>query len=76
MEYTLYTKAEIAAMIEDGIPTGVTIYYFNPSEKSVGNKVYMSPISAATFANITDENAGFIGVLITDNADPEAGSGD
>lgn len=74
MEYTLYTKAEIAQMIEDGIPTGVTIYYFNPSEKSVGNKVYMSPISAATFANITDENAGFIGVLVTDT--PEADPGE
>ena len=72
MEYTLYTKAEIAAMIESGIPEGVTIYYFNPSDKAIGNKVYMSPISAATFANITDENAGFIGVLVTDdqNADP------
>lgn len=72
MEYTLYTKAEIAAMIESGIPEGVTIYYFNPSDKAIGNKVYMSPISAATFANIIDENAGFIGVLVTDdqNADP------
>lgn len=65
MEYTLYTKAEIAAMIEDGIPENTTIYYFNPNNK-LGEKVSMIPLSTATIGNIMNTDAGFIGIKETD----------
>ncbi len=67
MEFTIYTKAEVAAMIENGIPENTTVYYFNPSVKvGVNSYIQLIPIEKATFDNITGENAGFLGITTTE----------
>lgn len=74
MEYTLYTKAEIAQMIEDGIPADTSIYYFNAESKAVGGKLYLTPLVTTTFGSIVDDDACFIGVKVTDvTPEPDPG---
>lgn len=68
MEYTLYTKAEIAAMIEDGIPEDTSIYCFNPKNPATGGRIYMLPINNVTFGSIVSDDACFVGVRVTDVA--------
>ena len=74
MEYTLYTKAEIAQMIEDGIPADTSIYYFNAESKAVGGKLYLTPLVTTTFGSIASDDACFIGVKaadVTPEPDPD-----
>lgn len=66
MEFTIYTKAEVAAMIENGIPENTTVYYFDPSVTvGVGKYIQLLPIESTTFGSITSENAGFLGITTT-----------
>lgn len=62
MEFTLYTKAQILDMLENGFPEDVTIYAFNPTMILAEGRLYMCPIDKVPVAFITDENVGYIGI--------------
>jgi hypothetical protein len=62
MEFTLYTKAQILDMLENGFPEGVTFYAFNPAMPLAEGRIYMVPINNVPVSFITDENVGYIGI--------------
>ena len=66
MEFTLYTKAQIIDMMENGFPEGVTVYVFNPGKIVGEGKMFLIPIDNVPVGDVLSENTGFIGVTKTE----------